>query len=161
MANPVPYGLSPILDYGIHKQFSQEFKAAGTAFNDRLPCVTGHYFLRDDNTTDLGTGVGIATSFRVTGDCTLRNSLETCAAYGQIDYTLSDALTASVGLRYTHETKRLFVDTNAGGAGPLFSTALIEAAGIPAVLKRNFVTPRFALSYQANPDLMFYAFATR
>ena len=159
--NPVPYGVSPILDYGVHRQFSQEFKASGTEFDGRLDYVAGLFYLHEDNNTDLGTGAGTATTFRLTGDRTVTNTLATYAGYAQVDYKLAETLTATVGLRYTHETKHLSVATNPGAAGPLFSTALIEAAGIPTTLNRNFLTPRFALSYQANPDLMFYASATR
>lgn len=159
--NPVPYGISPILDYGIHKQFSQEFKANGNALGDRLTYVTGLYYLKEDNDTDLGTGVGTATSFRVSGDRTVLNSLQTYAAYGQGDYKLTDALTATVGIRWTHEKKKLDVFRNPGGQGPDLSTAGIIAAGIPVRLSESFLTPRFALAYQINPDTMVYASATR
>lgn len=159
--NPVPYGVSPILDYGIHKQFSQEFKANGNAFANRLTYVAGLYYLKEDNDTDLGTGVGTATSFRVSGDRTLRNSLKTYAAYAQGDYKLSDALTATFGIRWTHEAKKLDVFRNPGGLGPDLSTAGIIAAGIPVNLSKSFVTPRVAFAYQINPDFMVYASATR
>jgi len=159
--NPLPYGLSPILDYGVHQQVSQEFKANGSLFDDRLDYVAGLFYLSEDNLTDLGTGVGTAIAFRLTGDRTLHNTLETYASYSQLDYKLTSKLTLTGGLRYTYERKRLDVFTNPGAAGPLFSTALIQAAGIPTTLTGSFWTPRFAATYQIDPDVMVYASATR
>jgi iron complex outermembrane receptor protein len=159
--NPVPYGLSPILDYGSHQQVSQEFKASGALLDDRLSYVTGLFYLSEDNVTDLGTGVGTATAFRLTGDRTLHNTLETYAVYSQADFKLASKLTLTAGIRYTYERKKLEVNTNPGAAGPLFSTSLIQAASIPTTLTGNFWTPRFALTYQIDSDIMVYASATR
>ncbi|WP_051330611.1 TonB-dependent receptor [Niveispirillum irakense] len=159
--NPITTGVSPILNYGRHKQFSQEFKLNGLTMDDRLNYTAGLYYLHEDNKTDLGTGVGTATGFTVSGDRTIRNDLDSYAAYAQGDYKLTDALTATVGLRLSREVKDLDVQTNAGARGPVLDTDLIEASGIPTKLKNSFITPRFALSYQINPDIMVYASATR
>jgi iron complex outermembrane receptor protein len=64
-------------------------------------------------------------------------------------------------VRYTEEKKDLSVATNPGARGPVFSDALISAAGIPLEQKETFVTPRVAVSYQFTPDTMFYVSATR
>ncbi|TWB20358.1 iron complex outermembrane receptor protein [Nitrospirillum amazonense] len=159
--NPVATGVSPILNYSLHQQWSQEFKANGQALDNRLNYTVGFYYLHENNWTDLGTGVGTASGFTVSGDRTIKNTLDSYATYAQGDYKLTDALTATVGVRLSKEEKQLKVATNAGGKGPLFSTALIEAAGIPTDLENEFVTPRFALSYQIDPSLMVYASATR
>jgi iron complex outermembrane recepter protein len=159
--NPVPWGGSPTLDEGLMEQYSQEFKLTGKAFDDRLTWVSGLYFLRERNITDLGTGTGSAAGLTVTGDRTIRNVLNTEAAYAQGDYKLTDKLTATVGLRFTHEEKKLDVRRNASGIGPDLNTAAIQAAGIPTELHANFITPRFALSYQFDPDIMVYASSTR
>ncbi|GIL38070.1 TonB-dependent receptor [Roseiterribacter gracilis] len=159
--NPIAYGGSPSLDEGLMEQYSQEFKLTGKALNDRLTWVGGLFFLRERNVTDLGTGTGSATTFTVTGDRTIRNTLNTEAAYAQGDYKLTDQLTATVGLRFTHEEKKLDVRRDASNIGPDVNTAGIIAAGIPVNLHANFITPRFALTYQLDPDVMFYASSTR
>lgn len=159
--NPIPTGVSPILNDGRHKQFSQEFKINGLAFDDRLNYTAGLYYLHENNDTDLGTGVGTATGFTVSGDRTIANDLDSYAAYVQGDYKVTDALTATVGLRLSREIKDLEVESNPGARGPVFNTGLIEASGIPTELKNSFLTPRFALSYQVDPDIMVYVSATR
>lgn len=159
--NPITTGVSPILNYSRHKQFSQELKVNGLAFDEKLNYTAGLYYLHENNDTDLGTGVGTATGFTVSGDRTISNDLDSYAAYVQGDYKVTDALTATVGVRLSREVKDLEVETNTGARGPVFSTALIEASGIPTELKNNFVTPRFALSYQVDEDVMVYASVTR
>jgi iron complex outermembrane receptor protein len=159
--NPLPTGVSPILDYGTNNQFSEEVRVNGRALGNRLNYVAGLYYLNERNWTDLGTGAGTATSFTVTGDRRLVNTLASYAAYAQGDYSITDKLTGTIGLRYTLEDKHLDVATNPGAKGPIFSSAAIAASGIPLELKHAFLTPRFALQYQIEPDLMVYASATR
>ena len=159
--NPLPTGVSPILDYGTNEQFSQELRVNGRGLSDRLTYVAGLYYLNERNWTDLGTGAGTATGFTVTGDRRLVNTLSSYAAYAQGDYQLTDKLTGTVGLRYTIEDKHLDVATNPGGRGTVFSSAAIAASGIPLELKHYFMTPRFALQYQIDPNFMVYASATR
>ena len=159
--NPIPTGVSPILNDSRHEQWSQELKATGKALSAALNYVFGLYYLHERNTTDLGTGVGTATSFTVTGDRTILNTLDTYAAYGQVDYKFADRYTATLGLRYTKESKDLDAYKNAGALGANLSSAAIAAAGIPLNRDASFVTPRFALAYEYSPDVMFYASATR
>jgi iron complex outermembrane receptor protein len=159
--NPIPTGISPILNDGTHKQWSQEFRANGKTLADRIDYVFGLYYLHEDNNTDLGTGTGTATSFTVTGDRTIQNTLSTYAAYAQADYQFAEKFTATLGLRYTEEEKDLSVASNPGARGPVFSDALISAAGIPLEQNETFVTPRAALAYQFTPDVMFFISATR
>lgn len=159
--NPLATGVSPILDYGTNEQFSEEMRLNGKALSNRLTYVTGFYYLRERNWTDLGTGAGTATGFRVTGDRRIANTLSSYAGYGQGDYLITDKLTGTVGLRYTYEEKLLDVATNPGAQGALFSSAAIAASGIPLRLAHYFLTPRFALQYQIDPNVMVYASATR
>jgi iron complex outermembrane recepter protein len=159
--NPIPTGGSPILNDGTHEQWSQELRATGKALSDRIDYVFGLYYLNEDNETDLGTGTGTATTFTVTGDRTIDNTLETYAAYAQADYQFLEKFTATLGLRWTEETKEFAVQTNPGARGPAFSSQLVAAAGIPLEQKENFLTPRVALAYQLSPDMLFFISATR
>ena len=159
--NPLATGVSPILDYGTNEQFSEELRANGTAFDSRLTYVAGFYYLRERNWTDLGTGSGTATTFTVTGDRRIANTLSSFAGYVQGDYAFTSKFTGTAGLRYTYEDKHLDVRTNAGARGPVFSSAAIAATGIPLELQHYFLTPRFALQYQFQPNIMGYISATR
>jgi iron complex outermembrane recepter protein len=158
-----PTGFNPIANDSRHEQFSQEIKIDGRVFDDRLTYVAGVYYLREDNTTDFAqlatnTVTGVQT---VTADRTLRNQLDTYAAYVQGDFRLAEGLIATAGIRYTLEDKRLQVQTNPGALGVQLSTAGIAAAGNPVKIRDSAWTPRFALSYAPNDDVMLFASATR
>jgi iron complex outermembrane recepter protein len=156
-----PRGAGPTLNDGTHTQLSQELRATGKTLGDQIDYVFGLYYLDEDNETDLGQGTATATGFTVAADRTIDNTLETYAAYGQADYHFAQKFTATLGLRYTEETKELAVERNPGAQGAALSSAAIAAAGIPLELKEEFLTPRAALTYQYSPDLMFYVSATR
>jgi len=157
-----PTGFNPIANISEHRQFSQEIKLDGTA-GDRLTYVVGAYYLREDNDTDFAqAATNTATLVQtVTADRTLTNDLDTYALYAQGDFELLEGLTATAGIRYTLEEKSLAVQTNPGGRGAQLSTAGVRAAGNPTRLENSAWTPRFALSYDVNDDVMLFASATR
>lgn len=71
---------------------------------------------------------------------------DTWAIFGQVDYDFSDKLTASIGGRYSDETK----ESNISGFGGGFEQVLS--------VKSNFTdfSPRIALTYQATDTLTYY-----
>lgn len=71
---------------------------------------------------------------------------ETWAVFGQVDYDLTDKLTASVGGRYSEETKSSDI---IGFSGVLVTILSVEDTF-------SDFSPRFALTYRANEDLTFY-----
>jgi iron complex outermembrane receptor protein len=156
-------GFNPIANDSEHRQFSQEIKLDGTTAGDRLTYVVGAYYLNEENVTDFAqaatnTVTGVQT---VTADRTLKNDLDTYAAYTQGDFEILEGLTATAGIRYTLEEKSLAVQTNPGALGVQLSTAGIVAAGNPTRLRNSAWTPRFALSYDVSDDIMVFVSATR
>jgi len=150
-----------------HRQFTQEFKANGS-LGDRIDYVGGIYYYLEKNRTVLGNlnilTTGAAT---VSQDRTIRNDTEAWAGYLQVDFHVTEQLTATVGGRYTDEHKDIDFRPNpnplpraAPAFQPFTNTALI-AAGIPTEQTEKLFTPRFALNYHVNKDLMLFASATR
>ncbi|HEX8419720.1 MAG TPA: TonB-dependent receptor [Sphingomonas sp.] len=162
-----PTGGLSLANTGRFKQFSQEVKVNGTTLDDRLTYVVGVFYMRERNRTDfadvftldLGTfGVPLVLADRVLG-----NTVSAPAVYAQFDYKLVDGLTVTVGARYTDEKKTVSVTPNANPQQvlPPFSTADIVAAGVPISNRTKLVTPRFAVQYKPDRDLMLFASATR
>ena len=100
---------------------------------------------------------------------------EASAVYGQVDYKVTSALTATLGMRYTRETKRGDVwrtNTNSSFAMPA-STSVICSSSVPVPCyqagftpigaKETFSdnTPVVALSYKVNDGLNVYGRVAR
>jgi iron complex outermembrane receptor protein len=93
------------------------------------------------------------------GDEYTKNQTISEAVYAQGDYKLTDALTVTVGGRYTHEIKTLLAAPNAPGLG--FTNQDIQAAGYLTKLTADEFTPRVAVEYKLDPNLLLFASATR
>jgi iron complex outermembrane receptor protein len=157
LPNPLPQGGFTITNDGSHEQFSQEVKLAGD-FGDRVSYVAGVFYLNEDNRTDFA-DILFANAFGPAVDRIMSNETDTWAIYGQADFSLTDQLTLTAGLRYTDEEKKIaFSDNRPGGA---LTSANMVANGIPLKLSETVTTPRIALQYEANDDLNFYVSATR
>ncbi|MDX2144666.1 MAG: TonB-dependent receptor [Rhodospirillaceae bacterium] len=151
---------------GNYDQFTQEIKANGVFMDGKLKYVAGIFYLYEDNLTDFAdnNSTNAAGVFSVAIDRTLRNKAESAAGYLQFDYNPTDALTLTAGVRYTDEKKEVDFQPNANPrvpAGNLFSTRDIIALGIPVSRKTTELTPRFAINYQIDPDIMLFASATK
>jgi iron complex outermembrane receptor protein len=165
-----PTGAFAIANDGRHEQFTQEIKLAGkvgTAFD----YVAGVYYFKEDNETDFGDVFTIAPAPGVfvplvLEDRVLDNTSEAWAVYTQWDWNVTDRLTATLGARYTDETEEIEFTPNANPriaapASQRISTANIQAAGIPTEQSASILTPRAALKFQFDEDLMAFASATR
>jgi len=156
--SPLTTGAFTITNDGDHDQFTQEVKLAGSLFGDRLDYVTGFFYLDEDNRTDFADLLFGG----VSADRILKNTTEAWAVYFQGDYRLTDKWTATVGIRYTEEDKKIrFSDNAPSDDSTDLTTENLVAAGIPTKLSTDLVTPRFALQYQVDDDLNFYVSATR
>ncbi len=169
-----PFDQSPIGQFALAQdlhtnQFSQEVK--WTAEVGRLKYSTGLFYLHEKSNNDFGAagnfgalgflfGLPTLPSLPATlGDETAVNETTSTAAYFQGDYSLADAWTLTFGGRYTHEQKKLSARSNVPGGG--FDTAAIQAAGFLTDLSVNEFTPRVAINYKMDSNVMFYASATR
>jgi len=158
---PTPTGGFVIVNDGEHRQFSQEIKIAGSLFQGSLDYVAGVFYLNENNTTDFADIFNFGTPL-VLIDRTLKNGTETGAAFAQFDYHVTDALTATAGIRYTVETKDIaYLANNNPLALSAFDTGDIAALNIPTKQTAKLWTPRFALEYDFNDDIMGFVSATR
>lgn len=155
-------------------QFSQEVKLNGVLGDNLIEYVAGFYYLREDNTTDFA---DIFANSLLLGDRILKNSTEAFAGYAQGDLNITDKLKLTAGIRYTDESKDLkFFDQRASctvatpPANCLFDqnffvnangTTVPTRAAIPLQQRTKQWTPRFAINYKINDDILLYASATR
>lgn len=144
-------------------QFSQELRLAFGGFGDRLQGQVGLYYLNEDIDRIQGqiqdfpapeqTGTGLypqsveATSF---------------AVFGQLDYDLTERLTATVGARMTWEEKEgRFAGFRIEGPGLPPPLGSIEGYDVEGSQSWDAFTPRFALNWRASDTVMLYASAAR
>jgi len=136
--------------------WSQEVRLNGQ-FGDDLKYVAGLYYLGQNVSTDrlfaLGTGLLVPGEPLLTtrGHVGSREF----AAYGNVDYSITDALTASLGLRYTYEQKDVdFVQGDPTG----FYGFFVGYPGLGYVRSTSDgdVSPTFSLSYRFSQDAMGY-----
>lgn len=168
-----------IINDGKVDQFSQEVKINGKlGAANIIDYVAGFYYLREDNTTDFADVFALSpTATLVLGDRILQNSTEAFAGYVQADLNVNAQLKLTAGIRYTDETKTIsFNDRRAICAVatppanclfdnnftvPANGTTIPTAVAIPRVLNTKQWTPRFAVNYKFNEDLLLYVSATR
>lgn len=124
-----------------HEQFSQEVRIASSGKN-KLDYVLGAYFMHQSyNITNTQSGI-IYGGLSVPQIASQSNSAY--AAFGQLDYHVTDALTLTAGGRYSYETKRF---TNQ----PLFYNSSMTYNDNWG----NF-SPKLGVSYQLDPNVLAY-----
>ena len=159
-----PRGGFTIVNDGKHSQFSQEIKATGSVFGGAVDYVAGAFYLDEDNTTDFADVFG--PSFLL-ADRTLRNTATAKAGYVQADFNASAQWKLTAGIRYTDEEKTFAIADNRALCTPLIARCLdttnmtVGAVRIPTTQRTKVWTPRFALNYIPNDDMLFFASATR
>jgi iron complex outermembrane recepter protein len=171
-----PRGGFTILNDGDHQQFTQEIKVTGELFGGFVDYVAGLFYLDERNTTDFADVFSIFNPAVPGGvalllaDRTLFNTTEAYAGYVQADFNITDQLTLTAGIRYTDETKDFIIRDNRPSCndGSVEATCLdnrnlfaINGRAIPSVQNTTQWTPRFAINYRPNDDLLFFASATR
>ena len=164
----IPYDQGPIGQFALAQELkgvelSQELKWTAS-LGDRLNYTAGAFYLYEKNDNDYGAVANIGPLFALPyfpfalGDERTINYTKSAALYAQGDYKFTQDLTLTLGLRYTHEQKEVMAFANAPGG---FDTAAIQAAGYATEISANEWTPRVAVQYRVNPDLMFFTSATR
>jgi iron complex outermembrane recepter protein len=169
-----------IFNDGAHNQFTQEVKLSGKL--GAVDFVGGFFYIKEKNKTDLADVFSIATlpfppfsavpgGFALLlGDRTLRNTTEAYAGYLQADVSLSDTIKLTAGIRYTDEEKKFSINDNRASCndGTVEATCIsnvnMRAANgvlIPRTQKAKLWTPRFAVNYKPNDDMLIFASATR
>lgn len=147
-----------------HSQFSQEIKYTGSFMDGRVDVVGGVYYFTEDNTTTFIDTFTVAPGVTlVLANRTLDNTQTSLAAYSQFDFHVTDRLTLTAGARWTSEEKEISLRDNRTNppAATALTTANLLANGIPDDLTTSLITPRFALQYQLNDDVMLFASYTQ
>ena len=167
----------PILDIPAaydDDQFSQEFQVLVNA--GRLNGVAGVYYMDATASGAFDTVVGLynanvifgvpAGTFPVGLTTITAGAVDTesYAIFGDFSYDLTDALSLSVGGRFTHDEKEgsVFRQQYFGIRSPRFGNNAAVLAGAPRTnytRTREFekFTPRVSLSYKFGPELTGYA----
>lgn len=135
-------------------QFSQEFDLHGLW--ERLKYVTGLYYIREAIASDNFIFNHLAKSEPSYQPHTIDSAW---AVFAQGDYSITERLTATIGARYTGESKSFAQNADI--------VSLLTGATIPGFPVRykdthhyDAFTPKFGLSYTLH-DLMLYVSATR
>ncbi len=175
-----------IVNDGQHEQFTQEVKINGQLGGGLIDYVAGLYYMDERNRTDFADLFTLSPALTLLlADRTLRNQTQAYAGYVQADFNLTEQIKLTAGVRYTDEEKtfdisdnrpvrQVVAGTNRCGtvapAAPAMLTALclenanlIAPSGvrIPDQQRIKIWTPRFAVNYSPNDDLLFFASATR
>ncbi|WP_374471835.1 TonB-dependent receptor [Phenylobacterium sp.] len=151
---------APYLDiparYNDH-QFTQELQFLYTG--DRIQGVFGVYYLNATAAGAFDTVLGQAATTTATAG---HVDTESWSAFADVSFDVTDALSVSVGGRYTRDEKtgRVYRQNFTGIRSPLFGNNL----AVPGLLRSNFTssdtyerfTPRVSVSYDFNPDITGY-----
>ncbi|WP_152414697.1 TonB-dependent receptor [Blastomonas sp. AAP53] len=160
-----------IVNDGSHQQFTQEIKLDGSLGNGLIDYVAGFFYIDERNRTNLADVFSIspATSLLL-GDRIVRNRTEAYAGYVQADLNITEQLKLTAGVRYTDETKTLSISDNRPSCndGTVEVTCMVDAnlrasngVIIPTSQTAKIWTPRFALNFKPNEDILLFASATK
>lgn len=142
-------------------EFSQELRITSTGESNFRWMFGGYYYKLDTEVANEGRNVGEGADLQTRlavfglpfiGSGSIKSSAneetENYAAFGQLQFDVSDQLTATFSGRYSHETKTVSaIDTPQGAA----STTFDDTASF------NEFVPKFSLDYQVNDDALLYA----
>ena len=134
------------------EEFSQELQALGNLLDDRLEYIAGLYYFHEDahqKTHDDFFGTVILPD-------SLKSSTDSYAAFGQLTYHLTDAISAVGGLRYTAENKTLDGTIQNG----VFSHPQVLVPVVGAVSFYS-LTPKFGLNWKVDDHVFTYATISR
>jgi iron complex outermembrane recepter protein len=161
--NPSPIGGYDSVQISRHKQFTQEANISSELFGGMADLTAGLFYFHEWNESDFTTvfRLGSGAPF-VDADRIIFNTTDSFAIYGQIDWHLTDKLTITTGGRWTTDTKKIdYQNNNNPRAAAQLTNQTLLNAGIPLTQEATVFTPRFAATYQATDDIMFFASATK
>ncbi|MBB5687700.1 TonB-dependent receptor [Sphingobium boeckii] len=143
-----------------NSQHSGELKWNSELFDGKLKYVAGIFYLKEINDLSTATFSGGTTAYNLTADVRFHQEVETAAAYAQGDYEIVPDLIATLGARYTWEVKNLDFFRSDRFPGFGYDSAAVIATGVPLRQTQSRVTPRIALSYKFDPNVLVFASAT-
>jgi iron complex outermembrane recepter protein len=168
-----------ITNDGEHKQFTQELKISNSALDGKLEYVTGLFYINERNKTDFADVFTLATlpfppfSAVPTGfplllaDRVVGNKTTAWAGYLQADFSVTEMIKLTAGIRFTNEKKTVTVADNRASCNDgtveatCMTSANISAAGVPREQRAKLWTPRIAINVTPTDDILLFASATR
>ena len=154
---PFNYGMSANYNRKTdYEQMSHEFQ--WIASRNDVNWVAGLYYFEDEGVTR---GSQLFTLFsQPPQQSNYSANTEAWAFFGQMDWAMTDSLTATMGVRYTEETRDGWTHryTTNGFGGDIITD--VGAGLLPYTsYEETFddTSPMFALSYQYSDDISFYA----
>jgi iron complex outermembrane receptor protein len=159
-----------ILNDSKHTQFTQEIKLNGKLFDGAVEFVTGFFYIKEKNATDFADLFG--GSFLL-ADRRIDNGAEAKAGYFQADFNATSQIKLTAGIRYTDETKTFRIGDNRAFCQPNVIARCLDnqnlfvafpggaRVNIPTSQNAKLWTPRFAINYTPNEDVLLFASATR
>ncbi|MBT0669240.1 TonB-dependent receptor [Novosphingobium profundi] len=148
-----------IVDNGTYEQQSHELKL-NKKFGSAVDLVAGLFYLRETANDRQTSFSGGTTDFNPIQDAHYKHEVKTAAAYAQADVHVTDALTLTAGGRYTWEEKNLHYIKSTQFPTLSYDDAAVTSYGIPLSQTVKRFTPRLAVNYKVNPDVMLFASAT-
>ncbi len=159
-------------------QFSQELQLSGQAADNRLQWLIGGYYFEESVLDNTGVCVGSGTAFptgapiagmipaagpavRRDGRCMRFDSnlfldVESWAAFGQLEWALSDRLTATLGFRYTDESKTNAFDNSSDNSDGVFTVTMFDPDGPgPRQPAAGCSHPSFTMACGGNGPVIF------
>lgn len=149
------------------KQFSQELRLQSNGDGPFSWIIGGYYFNEKVNSVTLLprlSGMGTR-AFPYTNIFIGNGEVDAYAGFADVSYKLTDRLTVSAGIRYSHEKKDLYRE--------LYSPSTIvrdaydtDAFGTRSAFRADTPTydawtPRFVVNYKPTDDLLLYVSASR
>ena len=143
----------------VAEQFSNELRYSGLFF-DRLFLTTGFYYFQNDISYHEHRSLALGTILQNGGG---DYEVETFGLFANADSDLTDRLTLTAGLRYTHEAKEADItNLTRNGATPCH---IVDGPACPSHFKDeaswNNLSPKIGLTYRFDDDSLLYAHWTR
>jgi iron complex outermembrane receptor protein len=144
------------------RQFTQELQLLGSLFDNHVDFILGGFYLHD-RSSQLDTAGVLPRLFQATRNpgtdisrtSSDRQTTESYAFFGQATWHIVEGLNLTAGVRYTHDGKQAVIG------------AFSPESGITYVPPTAFddswhaFTPRFALDYRINSNVLLYAAISR
>ena len=142
-----------------HYQFSHELRFA-SEFSDTIDLVTGLYYFEQEYEMDQFTNGLLVGGSAIFGNSTQLN--QAWAAFGQVDWAVTEQLSLTVGLRYSAEEKEFdHCGVGFGDAATRSCQTLVGGNFVSTLLQEeedwNDVSPRVGVDYFVNDNVMVYA----
>ncbi len=143
--------------------FSQELQLSGTLWDDRVNFVTGAFYYEEDaSTVNPQLFFGVFGPFGNQFDSRYASQTEAWALFAQADVELTEALTLTLGARYTEERKdisrflQILSDPTIPAVALPFTVADIQFGDVDQARYDDF-SPSATLNFDINPDISIYA----